>query len=241
MQSLVLDPIGIVKSCFRDKFGTPRQPGLVPMAEAIIEILPKFQPEFSLQGLEQFSHLWVIFHFHQNTNKKFNAKVHPPRLGGETVGLFASRTPHRPNPIGLSLVEIVSVEKNSVVVRSHDLVDGTPVLDIKPYIKEIESQPNAKSGWCETVVPTEIQVQWTDAALSGLQQTSRNQGELKKLVEETLRLDPRPVVYRGYEGEDAKYRDVHAVRLHDIDAHFVFRSPQLVEVVEVRSTVSPKI
>ena len=133
-----MEPIGYIESCFKDKFGTPRQPGLVKKAWAKLKIRADLQPEESLQGLEGFSHVWLIWVFHQNKVSRYHAKVHPPRLGGKSMGLFATRTPHRPNPIGLSLVEIVRVEKDGIVVSGADLVDGTPILDIKPYLQEVE-------------------------------------------------------------------------------------------------------
>jgi len=232
--SLIFRPIGMVKSCFRDKFGTPRQPGLVAAADAIIEINPEFQPQFSLQGLEQFSHLWVIFHFHLVDSKKFRGKVHPPRLDGETVGVFATRSPHRPNPIGLSLVEIVKVEGPAIYIRGHDLVDGTPVLDIKPYIKEIESQPAATSGWVEKVSSLDVRVSWAQKAETQLFEFMRGQNDLRQLIEETLKLDPRPRVYRGLEGAEPKYRETHSVRLRHVDVEFIFRAANEVEVLDLK-------
>ena len=102
-------PIGFLKSCYPDKFGTPRQPGLVSGARAELKLRSDLQPELALQGLEGFSHIWLIFIFHKNQSARYHAKVHPPRLKGEPIGLFATRTPHRPNPIGLSLVELVEI------------------------------------------------------------------------------------------------------------------------------------
>ncbi len=241
------EPIGFLESCYPDKFGAPRQPGLVEHSWARLKIDRKWQPEEALQGLEGFSHLWLIFVFHKNGNARYHAKVHPPRLGGETRGVFATRTPHRPNPLGLSLVKIVKIEKDSVVVSGVDMIEGTPVLDIKPYLPEIESQPGALAGWTQKIDPKEVQVEWTESQLASLESWSQSLkkepsgyahlagNELRQLIEETLALDPRPVIYRGYEGsEDPKYRHQHAVRFLNADVHFEFRSQNQIKILELR-------
>lgn len=236
-----LEAIGVVDSCFKDKFGTPRQPGLAPSSRAFLRMHKKFQPEQSLDGLAGFSHLWVVFWFHQNGNSRFHAKVHPPRMNGEQIGVFATRSPHRANPVGLSLVEIDSVEKEGVWVRGIDLIDGTPILDLKPYLPQVESIPEARAGWAGKA-PIEISVEWLPEAMEELQNWSQKleRPELKSLVEETLRLDPRPVVYRGYEGETSPYRSRHAVRLYDGDIHFEFLSPNHLQVQKVLTDVHVK-
>lgn len=231
-----MEIIGTIESCYRDKFGTPRQPSLAPSSWARLQISKEWQPELALQGLEGFSHLWVIFLFHQNTNLRYHAKVHPPRLGGKQVGVFATRSPHRPNPIGLSLVKIEKIEGDSIFLSGVDLVDGTPVLDIKPYIPEVESPSDAKAGWPQDAPKADIQVEWTQDLLEVVNKWSQriSQPSLQKLIEETLCLDPRPLVYRGYEGADSPYRQTHAVRLFDGDIHFAFRNPQLIEIRDIR-------
>ena len=140
-----LRPIGIVKSCFPDRRGTPRQPLLCPSTRSCI-CFENAIPPASLEGLSAFSHLFCIFLFHENTNmhrlvksgnrsmKTFKAKIAPPQLGGRKIGVFSTRTPHRPNPIGLSVVRIERVEKRKIYIRGADLVDGTPILDVKPYL-----------------------------------------------------------------------------------------------------------
>jgi putative methyltransferase, YaeB/AF_0241 family len=233
-----MNPIGHIESCYKDKFGTPRQPGLVSKSWARLKIRPDLQPEQALEGLEGFSHVWLIWVFHQNKVSKYHAKVHPPRLGGKSMGLFATRTPHRPNPIGLSLVEIVKVEKDGIIVAGADLVDGTPILDIKPYLPEVESIPEARVGWTSEVQKDPIEIQFNEHAEKLLQGwVQRNPDKhLRELIVETLELDPRPVVYRGYEGEKSPYRESHAVRLFDGDIHFKFVSPQVVEVFDILFT-----
>lgn len=230
-----MEPIGYIETCFKDKFGTPRQPGLVTKAWAHLKIRADLHPSESLQGLDGFTHVWLIWIFHQNKTSRFHAKVHPPRLGGKSMGLFATRTPHRPNPIGLSLVQLIRVDKDGIVVSGADLVDGTPVLDIKPYLPDIESIPLARTGWPAGINNTEIYVEFTEKAEQILQDWQRKNPDkvLREIIEETLKLDPRPVVYRGYENSKSPYRSQHAVRLFDGDIHFKFENAQLVKVLDI--------
>jgi tRNA-Thr(GGU) m(6)t(6)A37 methyltransferase TsaA len=229
--------IGHVKSCYRDKFGTPRQPGLTPSSKAQIIIDKQWQPESALQGLDGFSHLWILFHFHQNKQTRYHAKVHPPRLGGEPIGVFATRSPHRPNAIGMSVVKIVKIEEAVITVSGVDLVDGTPVLDIKPYLPEVESIPEAKSGWTTDRPKKNWSLQWTKTQLDFVEKWSKISGEpkLKSLIEETLTLDPRPLLYQGSEGSAEAYKETHAVRLFTGDVHFAFLSSGQIEIRKIFS------
>lgn len=144
----LLRPIATLRTPFAEKFGVPRQSGLVPQAEGKVQFLPEFAaPEFT-RGLEAFSHLWLITAFHLQGGWSGSAVVRPPRLGGnETVGVFATRSPNRPNPIGLSLVRMVELEPGAIRVAGVDLVDGTPVYDVKPYLPWTEAVPDARSDW----------------------------------------------------------------------------------------------
>jgi tRNA-Thr(GGU) m(6)t(6)A37 methyltransferase TsaA len=230
--------IGRVKSCYPDKFGTPRQPGLVPQSKAFLQILPQWQPEQSLQGLDGYSHLWVIFDFHKNTHERFHAKVHPPRMDGESVGVFATRSPHRPNSIGLSLVKIDSVAADGVWVSGIDLIEGTPIFDIKPYLPQVEALTQACGGWSDEVPGKTTHVEWTELASQQLREwtalrKNESETELKDLVEATLKLDPRPTVYKGYEGQESKHRDEHAVRIWEADVKFKFVEKELIQIFSV--------
>lgn len=148
MTEIRLRPIAVLRTPFAEKFGVPRQSGLVPEAEGRVEFLPEFAaPEFT-RGLEAFSHVWLITGFHENPPWTGSAVVRPPRLGGnERVGVFASRSPNRPNPLGLSLVRILAHEPGTLRVAGIDAVDGTPVSDVKPYLPWTEAVPDAKSDW----------------------------------------------------------------------------------------------
>jgi tRNA-Thr(GGU) m(6)t(6)A37 methyltransferase TsaA len=232
-----MEPIGLIETCYPDKFGTPRQPGLVKESWARLRVDRRFQPEQAFIGLSGFSHLWLIFVFHQNSNLRYHAKVHPPRLGGESIGVFASRSPHRPNPLGLSLVELEKIDGDSLILRGVDLIDGTPILDIKPYLPDIESRPEARAGWTTDVAAGEINVEFSEQHSRTLKAWSAriSQPQLKALITETLRLDPRPLVYRGLEGDSSSpYRSEHAVRFFDGDVHFRFVSPLKIEVTDIR-------
>ncbi|KAK9055208.1 hypothetical protein SSX86_026290 [Deinandra increscens subsp. villosa] len=142
-------PIGIIRSCFSTRNGTPRQPLIVPLARARLTFDAALVPPASLEGLEEYSHCWIIYVFHLNTDldklwkdpsrSKLKAKVRVPRLKGEKMGLFATRSPHRPCPIGLTVAKVESVQGNSILLSGVDLVDGTPVLDVKPYLPYCDS------------------------------------------------------------------------------------------------------
>ena len=148
---LLCKPIGKIKSPFKNKFAVPRQAGLIKEIHSKITFNKSYQPSLSLQGLEGFSHVWILWGFHLNNSDNFKAKVSPPRFEGKKQGVFATRSPHRPNPIAMSVVELVDIGPDHIWVKGADLVDKTPILDIKPYIPEYDSIPDARSGWLELV------------------------------------------------------------------------------------------
>jgi tRNA-Thr(GGU) m(6)t(6)A37 methyltransferase TsaA len=225
---LVLKPIAIVESCYRDRFAVPRQPLLVEDAWAFLRFNSQLQPEISLQGLEGYSHLWVIFGFHLNNVSRFHAKVHPPRLGGESMGLFATRTPHRPNPLGLSLVAIKNFTAEGIEITGADLADGTPVYDVKPYLPEVEALPHARGGWSSMAEKPKIPVRFENPDLEAkmLEWGIRiEQPNIIRLVVQTLEQDPRPQVYKD---SGKGYKDAHAFRLFNGDIHFRMTNEQFV-------------
>lgn len=235
---MILKPVGYMKTCYPDKFGVPRQPGLVEAAWGELIFEREWQPELALEGIEEFSHLWLIFGFHKNTNQVYRPKVHPPRMKGGSIGVFATRSPHRPNDLGLSLVKLERREGGRLWVSGPDLVDGTPIYDVKPYLPMIESKPEARAGWAGNADAIRAEVEWSAEALAGLDAWLRRHptaGEqLKALIEDSVALDPRPVVYRGFEGEkDAKYRQLHAIRIEGGDVHFEFLEPKRARIVKV--------
>ena len=149
-------PIARIHSEFGSKFGVPRQSGLVESLSATVVFEPEFRDPAALRGLEGFSHIWLIWAFDQSIRQGWSPTVRPPRLGGNArMGVFATRSPFRPNPIGLSSVVLEAVEETAhdgtvLRVRGADLVDGTPILDIKPYVPYADSHPEALSGFAPT-------------------------------------------------------------------------------------------
>ncbi|KAK0086447.1 hypothetical protein PV325_003161 [Microctonus aethiopoides] len=139
--SLILDPIGIINTGFPSKRGTPRQSTICKQSRGKITLYNSVftNPEHALDGLQEFSHMWILFNFHKNNSMHVRAKVAPPRLNGVRTGVFSTRSPHRPCPIGLSLVKIIKIENNTILFEGVDTVDGTPVLDIKPYIPQYDN------------------------------------------------------------------------------------------------------
>ena len=180
-----MKPIGVVESCFGEKFGTPRQSGMVESACGRIVFSDEVDDE-ACRGLEEFSHLWLVFLFDQVDEEEARWLVRPPRLGGnKKKGVFATRSPFRPNRIGLSLVKFESIGEGSLEVSGLDLVDGTPILDVKPYLPYVESVPDAKGGFAETApVRMEVVFQFDDL-----------EGGDRRLISEALSLDPRPAYH----------------------------------------------
>lgn len=218
-----IEPIGAVRSCYSEKFGIPRQPGLVDAARAVIELYPGYGSKESVAGLEGYSHIWVIFWFHQTAAQGWKPQVRPPRLGGnEKMGLFATRSMFRPNPIGQSLVRLDSVEVDETdgQVRLHiggaDLLDQTPVIDIKPYIPYVESIPDADAGVFQHPPVADVAVTFTAGALSQLEPFTEDHPELKRLIEQVLGQDPRPA-YHKEEGRE------YGVALYDLNICWVVK------------------
>ncbi len=192
MSDLPLHPIARLRTPFGEKFGVPRQSGLVPAAEGRVEFLPQFSaPEFT-RGLEAFSHVWLITGFHQNPPWTGSAVVRPPRLGGnERVGVFASRSPNRPNGLGLSLVRVLGIEPGVVRVGGVDAVDGTPVYDLKPYLPWCEALPGATADWAQAAPPTS-----TAGAISIPREFEEKLGvATAELVRQVLRLEHQPAYH----------------------------------------------
>ncbi|MGC4071780.1 MAG: tRNA (N6-threonylcarbamoyladenosine(37)-N6)-methyltransferase TrmO [Nibricoccus sp.] len=149
-----LRPVARLRTPFHEKFGVPRQSGLVPSAEGRVEFLPEFAaPEF-VRGLEAFSHVWLVTGFDRNPPWSGSAVVRPPRLGGnERIGVFASRAPNRPNGLGLSLVKLLALEPGALRVGGVDSVDDTPVYDVKPYLPWCEALSDARADWANSPPP----------------------------------------------------------------------------------------
>lgn len=196
-------PIGLLRSCFSQKFGIPQQPGLVHEAMGEVELLPPFNRLDVLRGLEHFSHLWLVYVFHQGRRDTWKATVRPPRLGGKTrLGVFATRSPHRPNPIGLSVVGLRAILAEGKGVRllisGLDVLDGTPVLDIKPYLPYADSIPEARAAYAQAAPSQTLEVLFSDGVEAFFQGLPIPEAErLRALVTKLIGLDPRPAYLDG--------------------------------------------
>lgn len=196
-----MQPIAYLRSPYRQKFAIPRQPNLVTQAVGDICFVDEFNDANCLRGLEGFSHVWLVFVFHETADKGWSATVTPPRLGGnERVGVFASRSPYRPNPIGLSVVETVAVVQHGkqlrLRIRGMDLLDGTPILDIKPYLPYADAIAAAKGGYAE-LAPAQNQDQqftvgFTPYSLNQLEIIDFKICDLQSFITSVLQQDPRP-------------------------------------------------
>ena len=197
---MTLEPIATVRSCFGGKFAVPRQPGLCPSAWGRLVFHPAYRSPEAVRGIEGFSHLWLIFGFHETAGQGWRPTVRPPRLGGNTrVGVFASRSTFRPNGLGLSLVKLEGIDTTAadspvLLLGGLDLLDGTPIYDVKPYLAYAEALPEATGGFAaEALSRLPVEVEPTVAC-----DFERLPGRARVVILEALSLDPRPAT----QGED---------------------------------------
>lgn len=198
-----ITPIAFIHTEFPEKFGIPRQSGLATSLRGKIVFAPEYRNADALRGLQDFSHLWLIWEFSANsTRRQWQPTVRPPRLGGnERMGVFATRSPFRPNPLGLSCVGIDSIELDTpdgpvIYVKGADLMDGTPIYDIKPYIKYADSRPHAICGYVDNLQERKLKVVLPQEISSAV----KDRTFLESLVQ-TLSLDPRPSYHDDPERE----------------------------------------
>ncbi len=188
----IIRPIAHIKSDFTDKFGIPRQSGLVPELTARIVFEPEYRDPNALVGLEGYSHLWLIWQFstvaaEYAAGKSWRPTVRPPRLGGNARrGVFATRSPYRPNALGLSCVELAGIENGDILVKGADLLDGTPIFDIKPYLPYVDAHPEARGGFTEQTAAYALEVQCPQPLLDKLPKNKR------AALLGVLKNDPRP-------------------------------------------------
>ncbi|MBU2954489.1 tRNA (N6-threonylcarbamoyladenosine(37)-N6)-methyltransferase TrmO [Marinobacter sp. F3R08] len=233
-EALSLTPIAITHSCFQDKFGVPRQPGLTRHAWAELAIQPPFDREDAFRGLETASHLWLTFQFHEAVRAEWRPVVRPPRLGGNRkMGVFASRSPFRPNSLGLSVVrnEGLIRRNRQLILRisDHDLIEGTPILDIKPYLPFADSVPDASLGWADSPPTERLDVVFLPEAEAQINQLSPDSyPELRPLIEDVVGYDPRPSFRRGRDEER-----IYGAHLYDLNVRFRFVNEQSRQRVEV--------
>lgn len=184
--------IARIQSDFKEKFGIPRQSGIIPGLKAQIVFEREYRNPHAVMGLEEYSHIWILWQFSEAVRENWSPTVLPPRLGGKThVGVFATRSPFRPNPIGLSCVRLEKVEHDLklgpvLYVAGADLLDGTPIYDIKPYLAYTDSHPEAVCGFADKVKDYELEVVFPEKLLSQLPE------EKREAAIGILRQDPRP-------------------------------------------------
>ena len=188
-----INPIAYIRTEFPEKFGIPRQSGLADNLRARIVFEPEYRNHDAVRGLEGFSHIWLIWEFSANRRSCWQPTVRPPRLGGnEHMGVFATRSPFRPNPLGLSCVNLERIDMDDregpvIHVRGADMMDGTPIYDIKPYIKYADSRPHAVCGYVDTLPERTLKVVLPEECSSLIEDKT-----LIPALVETLSLDPRP-------------------------------------------------
>lgn len=211
--NLTLKKIAVIHTDFPEKFGIPRQSGLTA-AEGKVVFEPGYRNPDALKGIEEYSHLWLIWGFSEIPDKDWQPTVRPPRLGGNRrMGVFATRSPFRPNPVGLSLVELVSREETELqgtvlLVRGVDMLDGTPVYDIKPYLPYVEAKEDAAGGFASRVKDENLQVEIPETWMEKIPEDKR------EILTELLCQDPRPAyqedpdrVYgMSYSGMEIKFQ-----------------------------------
>lgn len=224
-----IQPIGRVRTPFPERFGIPRQGGLVEAIPGTLELNPPNDRPEAWQGIGAFSHLWLVTWFHAGKGRG-GLTVRPPRLGGNRrLGVFATRAPYRPNPMGLTLVRLAEADLSGprarIAIRGPDLLDGTPLLDVKPYVPYCDAVPSARGGFAATAPDPLLRVIWSDAALRRAEVEAGQYPGLVELIEAVLAADPRP----AYQRSTGRH---YGVRLYDMDIHWRV-SDQAVEVLDV--------
>ena len=192
MNETTIKIIAHIQSDFPTKFGIPRQSGLVESLKARIVFEPEYRNVDALRGMEEYSHLWLIWEFSEAKRESWSPTVRPPRLGGnKRMGVFATRSPYRPNPIGLSCVKLENIDYTTengpiIIVSGGDLLDGTPIYDIKPYLPFVDSQPEALGGFADTVKDDQLTVQCSEELMRHIPEQHR------QAIMDILAQDPRP-------------------------------------------------
>jgi len=228
-----LDIIGRVNSPYKEKFAIPRQPGLVSSAKGSITLSGDANNGELVRELEQFSHIWVLFVFHGTQEQGWKPLVRPPRLGGnKKIGVLASRSTFRPNPIGMSVVKLESIEikdkQVTLYISAIDLLDNTPVVDIKPYVPYSDSIPHADAGFAQAQPSSNLQVTFNQQAQTALSEYSKSIPDLALLIEQVLAQDPRPA-YRQDKHDDK----VYGMNLYDLNIVWQMKGLTSIEVVDI--------
>lgn len=207
MSDYSISAVGHIQSPYKQKFAIPRQPRLVPEAKAKLIFAPDFNREEFVRSIDEFTHIWLLFRFHETADKGYSPMVRPPRLGGnERKGVFATRATFRPNAIGMSAVKLEGIEyKNgqlSLLLAGIDLLDGTPIIDIKPYLPYSDAMLDASAGFADTRPETQMSVEFTPEVTLFIEQQTQYP-ELLNFISNVLKQDPRPAYKKQKDGEQS--------------------------------------
>ena len=235
--------IGTVESPYKEKFAIPRQPGIVTAAQGQIRLTGSANNADLVRGLSQFSHIWLIFVFHGTQAQGWKPLVRPPRLGGnKKLGVLATRSTFRPNPIGMSVVKLDRIElqktehQGSQVIlhiSEFDLLDGTPIVDIKPYVPYADIIADAQGGYAHRQPTSNIQITFTALALTVIEKHSSSTPKLRQLIEQVLSQDPRPA-YKQKQTDDK----VYGMSLYQFNIQWQFDDSHSIKVISVEANNS---
>ncbi len=233
IQSFKFDAIGVIESPYQEKFAIPRQPNLVSAAKGKVVLVGEANNPDLIRDIEQFSHLWLMFVFHGTQDQGWKPLVRPPRLGGNVkTGVLATRSTFRPNPIGMSVVKldkVVTVKKQTVLhISGLDLLNGTPILDIKPYIPYSDAIVDAQAGFAQAQPDAGLAVVFSQQAQADLKKYSDRDNELALLIEQVLQQDPRPA-YKKDKADDK----VYGMSLYDLNITWQMKDLVHVEVLGI--------
>ncbi len=218
-----LSPIGRIITPFQEKFSIPRQASLCKHAYGEVNFFEHINVVQALEGIEAFSHLWILFLFHKNISRGYKDKVRPPRLGGnKKIGVFASRSSFRPNHIGMSLVKNLGVKNNKLIVSEVDLLTNTPVIDVKPYLPYADIDLEASAGYASLIPESPLNVTFSEQSVKQLNKYESIYDGIKNLIIEILSQDPRPA-YKASQ-QDTK---IYFTKLYDLEIKWEVKSNEL--------------
>jgi tRNA-Thr(GGU) m(6)t(6)A37 methyltransferase TsaA len=225
--------IATISSPYKEKFAIPRQPNLVSAAKGKVLFHGKSNNHELVRDIEQFSHLWLLFVFHGTLNQDWKSLVRPPRLGGnKKMGVLATRSTFRPNPIGMSVVKLdkVTIENKQTVlhISGLDLLDGTPIIDIKPYVPYSDAVIDADGGFAQSQPDATLQIVFTEQAQTDLSKYLHYECDLALLIEQVLMQDPRPAYKQGKEDDK-----VYGMSLYDLNIQWQFVTLDTIEVLNI--------
>lgn len=217
MQSFKFDAIGVIESPYQEKFAIPRQPNLVSAAKGKVVLLGEANNHELVRDIEQFSHLWLLFVFHGTQEQGWKPLVRPPRLGGNVkTGVLATRSTFRPNPIGMSVVKldkVVTEKKQTILhISGLDLLNGTPIIDVKPYVPYSDAVMNANGGFAQEQPEAALSVVFSEQVKADLIKYKQRDNVLALLIEQVLKQDPRPAYKRGKTDDK-----VYGMSLYDLN------------------------